>query len=117
MGFLQSTVNRVKRKYFSTLELSQWGCWESLTASEKQLAVRLVTVGGLEMAAKVVKVLKVVREVGLYNNTFQNTLRDVGLRACENIPQPCLSQECTREASFCYNSKKLNYRELEGGGI
>jgi hypothetical protein len=31
------------------------------------------------------------REVGFYDNTLQISLRDVGLRACEKIPKPCMS--------------------------
>jgi hypothetical protein len=54
--------------------------------------VRLVIVGGLEMAIEAAKVLRVDREVGFCDNTLRNALRDVGLRACEKIPKPCLSQ-------------------------
>jgi hypothetical protein len=53
--------------------------------------MRLVTVGGLEMVVEAAEVLRVDREIGLCDNTLQNTLRDVGLRACEKIPKPCLS--------------------------
>jgi hypothetical protein len=52
----------------------------------------LVTVGGLETVVETTKVLRVDREVRFYDNTLQNALKDVGLRACEKIPKPCLSQ-------------------------
>jgi hypothetical protein len=59
--------------------------------------VRLVTVGGLETAIEATKVLKVDKEVGFYDSTLQNALRDVGLRAREKIPKPYLSQRNVRE--------------------
>jgi hypothetical protein len=37
-------------------------------------------------------VLRVDREVGFCDNTLRNALRDVGLKACEKIPNSCLSQ-------------------------
>ena len=48
LDFSQSTMNRVRRKHCSSLGLLQRGRQEILTALEKQLVVRLVTVGGLE---------------------------------------------------------------------
>jgi hypothetical protein len=81
----------MRRKHLSSLELPQRGRQEILTALEKRLAMRLVTVGGLEMVVEAAEVLRVDREIGLCDNTLQNTLRDVGLRACEKIPKPCLS--------------------------
>jgi hypothetical protein len=53
--------------------------------------MRLVTVGGLEMAIEGAKVLRLNREVGFCNNILRNALRVVGLRACKKIPKPCLS--------------------------
>jgi hypothetical protein len=37
------------------------------------------------------------REVGFCDNILRNALRDVGLRACEKIPKPYLSQRNVRE--------------------
>jgi hypothetical protein len=51
----------------------------------------LVIVGGLETTVDAAKVLRVDREVKSCDNTLQNALRDVGLRACEKIPKPYLS--------------------------
>jgi hypothetical protein len=42
-------------------------------------------------------VLKVDREVGFCDNTLRNALRDVGLKACEKIPKPSLSQRNVQE--------------------
>jgi hypothetical protein len=84
LGFSQSTMNRVRRKHCSSLELPQRGHREILTPLEKRLAVRLVTIGGLETAVEAAK-------VGFCDNTLRNDLRDVGLRACEKIPKPSLS--------------------------
>jgi hypothetical protein len=91
LGFSQSTMNRVRRKHCSSLELPQRGHREILTPLEKRLAVRLVTIGGLETAVEAAKVLRVDMEVGFCDNTLRNALRDVGLRACEKIPKPSLS--------------------------
>jgi hypothetical protein len=63
--------------------------------------IELVIVGGLEMAVEVAKVLRVDREVGFCDNTLRNALRDVGLRACEKIPKPCLLQENVQE-KLCF---------------
>ena len=60
LGFSQSTVNRVRRKYCSSLKLPQQGRREILTPSERQLVVRLVTIRGLEIATKAAKVLRFV---------------------------------------------------------
>jgi len=57
----------------------------------------LVIVEGLEIVIAVAKVLKVGREVGFFDNTLQNVLRDVGLKACEKIPKRCLSQKKIQE--------------------
>ena len=101
LGFSQSTMNRVKKKHCSSLELPQQGHREILTPLEKQLAVHLVIVGGLEMVAEAAKVLKVDKEVGFCDNTLRNALKDVGLRACEKIPKPSLSQRNVQER-FCF---------------
>jgi hypothetical protein len=97
LGFSQSSVNRVRRKNCSSLELPQRGRREILIPLEKRLAVRLVIVGGLETAVDATKVLRVGREVGFCDNILQNALRDVGLRACEKIPKPSLSQRNVQE--------------------
>jgi transposase len=91
LDFLESTVNRVRKKHCSSLELPPRDCKEILTTLEKRLAVRLVTVGGLEMVVEAIKVLRVDRDVGYCDNTLRNALRDVGLRASEKIPKPSLS--------------------------
>ena len=101
LGFSQSTVNRVRRKCCSSLELPQRGRREILTPSERRLAVRLVTIGGLETAFKATKVLRLDREVGLCDNILRNALRNVGLRACEKISKPCLSQKNVQKR-FCF---------------
>ena len=59
--------------------------------------MHLVTVGGLETAIRVAKVLREDREVGFCDNTLRSALRDAGLSACEKIPKPCLSQKNVRE--------------------
>jgi transposase len=97
LGFSQSTVNRVRRKCCSSLELPKRGRREILTPSERRLAVRLVTIGGLETATKAAKVLRLDREVGFCDNTLRNALRNVGLRACEKISKPCLSPKNIQE--------------------
>jgi transposase len=91
LDFSQSTMNRMRRKHSSSLELPPRSHRETLTTSEKRLAVRLVTIGGLKMAVEAAKVLRVDREVGFCDNTLQHALRDVGLRGCEKIPKPSLS--------------------------
>jgi hypothetical protein len=101
LGFSQSTVNRVKKKHCSSIELLQWGRREILTDLKKRLAVYLVTVGGLETTVEATKVLRADREVGFGNNTLQNALRDVELRAFEKIPRPCLSQRNV-QARLCF---------------
>ena len=53
--------------------------------------MHLVTVGGLEMAVHVAKVLREGREVGFRDNTLRSALRDARLSACKKIPKPCLS--------------------------
>jgi transposase len=97
LGFSKSIVNRMKRKHCSSLEMPQRGRREILTTSKKQLAMCLVTIGGLEMAVEAAKVLRVDMEVGFCDNTLRNALRDVGLRACEKISKPSLSQRNVQE--------------------
>jgi transposase-like protein len=97
LGFSQSTMNRVRRKHSSSLELPQRGRREILIASEKRLVLYLVTVRRLETTVEAAKVLRVNREVGFCDNTLRNALTDVGLGACEKIPKPCLSQRNVQE--------------------
>lgn len=97
LGFAQSTVNRVRKKHCSSLELPKRGRREILSASEKKLALRLVTVGGLETATEVANLLRVNREVGFCDNTLRKALRDGGLKAFEKMPKPCLSQKNIQE--------------------
>ena len=87
----------MRRKHCNSLELPQRGCREILIPSEKRLAVRLVIVGGLETTVEATKVLRMDKEVGFCDNTLQNVLTDVGLRACEKIPKPSLSQRNVQE--------------------
>jgi hypothetical protein len=49
------------------------------------------------MAVEAAKVLRVDMEVGFCDNTLRNALRDVGLRACEKISKPSLSQRNVQE--------------------
>ena len=91
LGFSQSMVNRVRKKYCSNLELPKRGVPKILTTLERRCAVCLVTVGGLETVVQVAKVLREGREVGFYDNTLRSPLRDAGLSAYEKIPKPCLS--------------------------
>ena len=93
LDFSQSTMNRMRRKHYSSLELPQRCPWEILTTFENWLVVWFVIVGGLETTVEVAKVLRVDREVGFYDNTLRNALRDVGLEACEKILKPYLSQK------------------------
>jgi transposase len=97
LGFSQSTVNRVRKKHCSDLELPKRGVPKILSTSERRRAVCLVTVGGLETAVHAAKVLREGREVGFCDNTLRSALRDVGLSACEKIPKPCLSKKNVRE--------------------
>jgi hypothetical protein len=84
-------------KHCSSLELPQRGRQEILNTSEKRLIVRLVTIGGLKMAIEAAKVLQIDMEAGFFDNTLQNALRDVGLRACEKILKPYVSQRNVQE--------------------
>ena len=78
--------------------------------------MHLVTIGGLERTIEIAKVLKVERKVGFCDNTLQNALRDMDLRACEKIPKPCLLQKNVQER-LCFDLQRLDYRGLEEGGI
>jgi hypothetical protein len=104
-------------KHCSSLELPQQGRREILTTSKKQLAMCLVTIGGLEMAVEVAKMLRVVRKVEFCENTLRNALRNVGLKACEKIPKPCLSQRNVQARLRFAIIHKDNCRGLEEGGI
>ena len=90
LGFSQSTVNRVRKKYCSNLELPKRDVPKILTTSERRRAVRLVTIGGLEIAVQATKVLREDRKVDCCDNTLRSALRDAGLSAYEKIPKPCL---------------------------
>jgi len=54
-------------------------------------------VGWLNIAIYATKVLREGRKVGFCNNTLWYALRDVGLRPCEKVPKPCLSQKNVQE--------------------
>ena len=97
LGFSQSTVNRMRKKHCSNLELPKRGVPKIFTTSKRRRTVRLITVGGLEIVVQAAKVLREGREVGFCDNTLRSTLRDAGLSACEKIPKPCLSQKNVRE--------------------
>ena len=97
LGFSQSTVNIVRKKHCSNLELPKRGVPKILTTSERRRAMRLVTVGGLETAIHAAKVLREGREVGLCDNTLRSALRDARFSFCEKIPKPCLSQTNVQE--------------------
>src|SRR6478672_4363637 len=78
LGLSQSTVNRVRKRHSHNLDLSKGGRPRVLTEQVKQYASRLVTVGGLETATEVAKVIRRETGVQMCDNTLRNALREQG---------------------------------------
>jgi transposase len=57
VGLAQSTVNRVRKRFSTSVALPKGGRPKVLTEREKRYASWLVTVGGLETATEASKVL------------------------------------------------------------
>lgn len=97
VGLSQSTVNRVRKRLPHNLELSKGGRPKVLTEWEKRYASRLVTVGGLQTATEVAKVLRRETGVEMCDNTLRNALREQGLSSFTKVEKPFLSQKNIKE--------------------
>lgn len=75
MGLFQYEVNRVRKKHFPNMELFEGRRPNILTTWKKQYAIRLVTMGGVNIARKATRDLKRVTEVEMCDRILQNALK------------------------------------------
>lgn len=114
LGLSQSTVNRVRKRHSHNLDLSKGGRPRVLTEQEKRYASRLVTVGGLETATEVAKVIRRETGVEMCDNTLRNALREQGLSSSKKIKKPFLSEKNIKARfQFAQNHKDWTVSDWE----
>ena len=101
VGLAQFTVNRVRKKFSTSMALSKGGRPKVLTEWEKRYASWLVTIGGLETATEASKMLRREMGVKMCDNTLRDALREQGLSSFTKVKKHALSRKNIKD-KFCF---------------